>query len=208
MLQQVVEALRADPVLAGMLPVDDTTGEPAIYTQWSPTSRQPYIVIQHSAAPVGQTSGTVSGGELEINCWDSGSSLARLQAIAYRLEDLLDYSELQTDRGHARVKMQSSGHLQEPEPDTSRWRLMFGTRVLRGAALEARINRPTGLTKININTATAVQLRELPRIGSNTADAIVQFRTTEGPFATIGDVLQVPEVGVKTYDTIKGLITV
>lgn len=208
MLQQVVEALRADPVLGGLLPADETTGLPAVYTQWSPTSRQPYIVVQYTANPVGQTSGTVSSGEIEVNCWDAGSSLARLQAIAYRVEDLLDYSELDTDRGHARLKLQTSGNIPEPEPDTSRWRMVIGTRVLRGAALAARVARPTGLTLVNINTATAVQLRELPRIGSSSADAIVQFRVTNGPFATIGDILSVPEVGPRTYDAVKGLITV
>lgn len=208
MLQQVVEALRADPVLAGLLPADETTGLPAVYTQWSPTSRQPYIVVQYTDNPVGQTSGTVSSGQLDINCWDAGSSLARLQAIAYRVEDLLDYSELTTARGHARLKLQTSGNVPEPEPDTSRWRLVIGTRVLRGAVLAARVARPTGLDLLNINTATEAQFRELPRIGGSTAASIVQFRVSNGAFATTGDLLQVPEVGPRTYDAIKGLVTV
>lgn len=208
MLQQVVEALRADPVLAALLPVDDVTGLPGVYTQWSPTARQPYLVVQYTENMESQTSGLIASGSLELNSWDAGSSLALLQAIAYRVEDLLDHSELTTTRGHARLKVQTSGSVPEPEPDTSRWRVVIGARVLRSAAVAARVNRPTGLTLVNISTATAVQLRELPRIGGSTADAIVQFRVTNGPFATIGDILQVPEMGPRTYDAIKGLITV
>jgi len=208
MLQEIVETLRADPVLAGMLPTDPTTGQPAVYTQWSPTDRQPYIVVQHTLNPVMNTSGTVAAGTLELHCWDSGASLARLQGIAYRLIDLLDYSELDTARGHVRLKLQQSGAVPEPEPNVSRWRATFGTRMLRGAAVEARVDRPTGLSKTNINTADASQLQELPRIGSSTADAIVQFRVQNGPFDTTGDILQVPEVGPRTYDAVKGLITV
>jgi|AntRauTorcE11897_2_1112592.scaffolds.fasta_scaffold04835_5 competence ComEA-like helix-hairpin-helix protein len=208
MLKEIVDLLRNDAVLAGLLPLDDVTGLPAVYTQWSPSSRQPYIVAQFQDSPVGQISGTVSSGTLELNCWDAGSSLSRLKSIAYRIEDLLDYSAIDTERGSTRLKLQSSGSLQEPEPDTSRWRMVIGTRTLRSAVIEARLSRPSGLTLTNINTATASQLQELPRVGGATASAIIQFRDDNGSFATIGDILAVPEVGPKTYDAIKGVITV
>ena len=208
MLETVVTTLRNDPVIAGLLPQDPDLGVPAVYTQWAPTSRQPYLVVTYMETAVAQTSGAVSTGQLDINCWDAGSSVARLQSIAHRVEDLLDHTEHVTARGHTRIKLQTSGIIPEPEPDASRWRMVFGTRLLRSATIEARVTRPQALSLVNINTATAAQLQELPRIGGSTADAIVQFRVSNGNFATTGDVLQVNEVGPKTYDAIKGLITV
>jgi competence protein ComEA len=64
------------------------------------------------------------------------------------------------------------------------------------------------LGRININTATAAELDTLPGIGPTTAQAIVDYRTQNGPFQTIQDITNVPVVWRSTYDLIKNLITV
>ena len=40
-------------------------------------------------------------------------------------------------------------------------------------------------TRININTATAMELQTLPGIGPGMAQLIVDFRQTNGPFQSI-----------------------
>lgn len=62
--------------------------------------------------------------------------------------------------------------------------------------------------KININTAPAERLQELPRIGEKVAQRIVDFRTKNGKFKTIEDLMKVKGIGEKIFDLIKDRITV
>ena len=48
---------------------------------------------------------------------------------------------------------------------------------------------------VNINTATASQLEELPSVGPSTAKAIVSYRTKNGPFGKAEDLMKVPGIG-------------
>lgn len=48
---------------------------------------------------------------------------------------------------------------------------------------------------ININTATALELEALPSVGPTTAQAIISFRTKNGPFGKAEDLLKVPGIG-------------
>jgi competence protein ComEA len=61
---------------------------------------------------------------------------------------------------------------------------------------------------ININTATQAELESLPGIGPSLAQQIIAYRKANGPFATIEDIIDVPGIGPKTFEKIKGLITV
>ena len=67
---------------------------------------------------------------------------------------------------------------------------------------------PSSTELIDINTATLEQLDTLPGIGKTTAQKIIDYRATNGPFATIEDILQVSGIGPSTFDNIKDLITV
>jgi competence protein ComEA len=62
--------------------------------------------------------------------------------------------------------------------------------------------------RVNINTATASEFDALPGIGPTTAEAIVEYRLTNGDFQTIQDIQNVPGIGPATYDRIKDYITV
>jgi competence protein ComEA len=61
---------------------------------------------------------------------------------------------------------------------------------------------------ININTATASQLDELPGIGARTAQAIVDQRQKNGPYKKIEELMNVKGIGEKSFLKLKPLITV
>ena len=62
--------------------------------------------------------------------------------------------------------------------------------------------------KVNINTAPASELETLPRIGPKVAQRIVDFRTKNGNFKKVEEIMKVQGIGEKVYENIKGLITV
>lgn len=61
---------------------------------------------------------------------------------------------------------------------------------------------------VNINTATAVELETLPRIGPTMAQRIIDYREASGPFAAVEDICNVPGIGPATFEGLKDLITV
>jgi competence protein ComEA len=61
---------------------------------------------------------------------------------------------------------------------------------------------------VNINTASQNQLEELPEIGPVTAQRIIAYRETNGPFLKIEDVQEVEGIGQAMFEKIKDLITV
>lgn len=73
-----------------------------------------------------------------------------------------------------------------------------GTAAGAGAA--------TTTTPVNINTATTAELETLPRIGPAMAQRIVDWRTTNGRFTSIDDLLSVTGIGQKTLDGFKDLV--
>ena len=64
------------------------------------------------------------------------------------------------------------------------------------------------LAQININTATKEQLSGLKGVGPAKAEAIVDYRTKNGPFKTVDDLEKVKGIGPATMKDIRGDITV
>ena len=64
------------------------------------------------------------------------------------------------------------------------------------------------MTPLDINTATAEELTELPGIGPELAARIVEHRTAHGPFATAEEILEVPGIGERKLEAIEERITV
>ena len=62
--------------------------------------------------------------------------------------------------------------------------------------------------QININTATATQLEELPGIGPATATKIIDFREKNGPFASIDALEEVPGIGPAKVEALRDAATV
>ena len=70
------------------------------------------------------------------------------------------------------------------------------------------VQRASGDAKIDINSASAEDLEELPQIGEVRARDIVEFRAANGPFVEIDGLLEVSGIGPRTLDTIRELIEV
>lgn len=66
----------------------------------------------------------------------------------------------------------------------------------------------TEAAPINLNTATATELEKLPGVGPATALRIVEFRTKNGAFKKIEDLMNVRGIGEKTFLTLKPLVVV
>lgn len=62
--------------------------------------------------------------------------------------------------------------------------------------------------KININTATQVELESLSGIGPVIAKAVIQYRLENGPFKEIEEIQEVSGIGPVTFEKIKPFITV
>ena len=62
--------------------------------------------------------------------------------------------------------------------------------------------------KIDINRAEPWLLEALPGIGEVLAQRIVDYRSQNGPFRTIEDLLKISGIGEGTFDKIKDYITV
>ena len=74
-----------------------------------------------------------------------------------------------------------------------------------GAALSASADTDSGL--ININTASADELKSLTGIGEVMAERIIEYRSTRA-FKSKEDIMSVDGIGSKTFENIKDDITV
>ena len=61
---------------------------------------------------------------------------------------------------------------------------------------------------INVNTAMATELEELPGVGEVIAQAIIDYRTENGPFTSVDQLLDVSGIGDATLEDIRELVTV
>jgi competence protein ComEA len=61
---------------------------------------------------------------------------------------------------------------------------------------------------ININLADREELDSLPGIGLAKADAIIDYRTSQGDFLSIEEIIKVPGIGESIFTQIKDLIKV
>ena len=63
-------------------------------------------------------------------------------------------------------------------------------------------------TPVNLNTATAADLQNLPGIGAATAKLIIEHRQKNGGFKKIEELMNVKGIGEKTFLKLKPMVTV
>lgn len=74
--------------------------------------------------------------------------------------------------------------------------------VVSGGASEA------GAALIDLNTADAATLEQLPRIGPALAERIIQWRDANGRFTVVEDILAVPGIGPKMLEALRAQVRV
>jgi len=62
--------------------------------------------------------------------------------------------------------------------------------------------------KVNINTASSSELETLPRVGPKVAQRIIDFRTKNGNFKKVEEIMKIQGIGEKIFENIRDLITV
>lgn len=76
------------------------------------------------------------------------------------------------------------------------------------AAEPAEKSRPSAAGVVNINTATVDQLAYLPRVGPAAAARIIEYRSANGGFKKVTDLMQVKGIGDKTFEVLKPFLAV
>jgi len=61
---------------------------------------------------------------------------------------------------------------------------------------------------VNLNTASSVELQQVPGIGPSTADKILQARKSYGKFKSVNDLEAIRGIGPKKLDKMKKYLTV
>lgn len=84
--------------------------------------------------------------------------------------------------------------------------VLVGVAPASGAAAAAVGGAPAGAL-LNLNTATAEQLEELPGVGPVTAESILSWRTDNGAFSSVDELLEVDGIGEKTLADIAPHVT-
>jgi len=81
-------------------------------------------------------------------------------------------------------------------------------QVVYSAALEEVEDEAKGSLQIDINTAGADELDELPEVGPATAETIIEYRRTNGMFRSVDELEEIPGIGPATIEKIEPFATV
>lgn len=87
--------------------------------------------------------------------------------------------------------------------------LLAGTASAQSPAREkadAASTKPAAV--VNLNTASASELEQLPGIGAKVAARIVEYRTKKGPFKKVEELMNVQGIGEKSFLKLRTQLTV
>jgi competence protein ComEA len=95
--------------------------------------------------------------------------------------------------------------------------LNLARRLKDGEDIEIPAIRPTpgpgtvvadgGEVRVDVNTASAEELDSLPGIGPALADAIIEYRSDNGPFGSVDELARVPGISARMVDAMRDLLT-
>ena len=84
--------------------------------------------------------------------------------------------------------------------------LLLSVWLVFALAVEPKKTPP--VRPINLNTASAAELEQVPGIGPSTAGKIVQMRKSYGAFKSVDDLLALRGIGKKRLDKMRKYLTV
>lgn len=61
---------------------------------------------------------------------------------------------------------------------------------------------------VNVNTASATELEQLPGVGPKVAARIVDYRTKKGPFRKLEELMNVQGIGEKSFLKLRSQLTI
>jgi comEA protein len=73
---------------------------------------------------------------------------------------------------------------------------------------DPRVDIEDDIYYINLNTATADDLQQIPGIGPKTADNIIQYRNENGPYSEYAELLNVKGISTKVLAVIMDYVRI
>lgn len=86
--------------------------------------------------------------------------------------------------------------------------LLAAVCVFLFASVAVAVKKKPLLHPINLNTATAAELQQVPGIGPSTADKILKMRKSYGPFKSVDDLRAIKGIGPKRIEKMRKYLTV
>ena len=84
--------------------------------------------------------------------------------------------------------------------------LVVSPSYVRAQAPAASVEKAAPV--VNLNTASAADLENLPGVGAKMAERIVEYRQKNGPFKKIEDLMNVKGIGEKNFLKLKARLSV
>jgi len=91
---------------------------------------------------------------------------------------------------------------------------VYSRDLFGGRQEDGKRNKNVGLNsadstdKVNLNSATAAELENLPGIGPVYAQRIIDYREEHGGFSSVEELREISGIGPKTYEKIKDLVSI
>ncbi len=82
----------------------------------------------------------------------------------------------------------------------------FAQQAEPAAKAEGRSTKPALV--VNVNTASAAELEQLPGVGPRVAARIVDYRTKKGPFRKLEELMNVQGIGEKSFLKLRTQLTI
>lgn len=184
------------------------------------------ILVLVAAVAVNVLSGAATASQIEVRSASADSAQAgqgdegaHQESLFVHVSGAVANPGLYELRPGARVAdaVQAAGGFAETADTTScnlARKLQDGEQIIVASAATAEAQQggtaPTATTGglVNINTASADQLQQLPGIGTSTAQKIVAERLANGPFQSVDDLTRVSGIGEKKLAALRELICV